>query len=496
MERLACVDLPEFPLQLLLAKHPEWKKLPSAVVAHDKPQGEIQLASPEARAAGVLPGMRYAQGLSLAVGLRAAEVPAGEVEAAIQVLANLLRRFSPDVEASKEEPGVFWLNAAGLLSIFQSFDHWAETIHSTLAAGGWRASVAVGFRRFAVYVIAKGHEDILVLPDANAEEAAFYEVPLSAMALHPPLRDTLLKLGILTMGEFVRLPPAAVRRRFGSEAACFHALARGETFDPFAPEFPAEIAACTIMPENPESNSVCILSAIQEHLEPLLAKLAARNEALRELEVSFLLERHGERTDFIRPAEKTLDESLIMDLLRLKLEGFPLPAPAKEITLIAHGTPAAQHQIRLFLKAPKRDMAAANRALARIRSELGEHTVVRARLQEGHLPETRFTWEQLTCLPKANPAPVRTAAMVRRLYSRPAFMASRPRQESRPALDRIFGAVNHSWGPYVISGQWWHSSDGHAIHRCYYFLETAGGSTLWVYYDSRLKQWFLHGQVE
>ena len=62
MERLACVDLPEFPLQLLLSRHPEWKRLPAAVVAQDKPQGEILMVSPEARAAGVLPGMRYAAG--------------------------------------------------------------------------------------------------------------------------------------------------------------------------------------------------------------------------------------------------------------------------------------------------------------------------------------------------------------------------------------------------------------------------------------------------
>src|SRR5512140_154420 len=114
MERLACVDLPEFPLQLLLARHPEWKRLPAAVVAEDKPQGEILWVSPGARAAGVLPGMRYAQGLSLATGLRAAEVSAEEVQAEVRELADLLRHFSPEVETSEEEPGIFWINAAGL----------------------------------------------------------------------------------------------------------------------------------------------------------------------------------------------------------------------------------------------------------------------------------------------------------------------------------------------------------------------------------------------
>jgi protein ImuB len=94
MERLACIDLPEFPLQLLLSLHPEWKGLPAAVVAKDKPQGEILVVSPEARSAGVLPGMRYAEGLSLAASLRAGEISASEVRAEVMELAELLRQFS------------------------------------------------------------------------------------------------------------------------------------------------------------------------------------------------------------------------------------------------------------------------------------------------------------------------------------------------------------------------------------------------------------------
>jgi protein ImuB len=40
-DRLACVDLPAFALQLLLKRHPEWRAYPAAVVAEDKPQGLV-----------------------------------------------------------------------------------------------------------------------------------------------------------------------------------------------------------------------------------------------------------------------------------------------------------------------------------------------------------------------------------------------------------------------------------------------------------------------
>src|SRR5688500_11565108 len=73
-DRLACVDLPAFPLQLLLKRHPEWSAYPAAVVAEDKPQGLILQVNENARRFGVLPGLRYAAGFSLARGLRAGEV--------------------------------------------------------------------------------------------------------------------------------------------------------------------------------------------------------------------------------------------------------------------------------------------------------------------------------------------------------------------------------------------------------------------------------------
>ncbi len=403
----------------------------------------------------------------------------------IAKLADFLRGFPPDVEVSEDEPGVFWVNAAGLLRLFPSLDLWAKEIHGALIARGWRVSVVVGFRRFAVYAVARAREGILVLESPDEEEAVLRQVPLSVLAVDASLRDTLAKLGIHTLGEFMGLPAAAIRRRFGDGAARLHALARGEVFDPLAPVFPVEPIACTIIFDALEGNSVRLLFMVQEHLRPLLTKLAEQREVLRELEVRFLLDCHEERTDRIRPAEATLNEALILELLRLRLEGFPLMAPAREIGLTVHGVPASTEQVRLFLKAPRRDLAAANRALARIRAELGEEAVVRARLTEGHLPEERFTWEPLSHLSKAHPNPEGRPVLVRRLYSRHTSMG-RPQR----------GRVIHSCGPYLLSEGWWRNPDGQAIYRRYYFLETQSGALLWVYYDSQRQQWLLQGRVE
>src|ERR1043166_7895420 len=108
LDRLACVDLPAFPLQLLLKHHPDWAAYPAAVVAEDKPQGLILWINDKARQMGVLPGMRYTTGFSLTPALRAGEVSQTEIDQTITEPTRRLIKFSPEVEPSFHEPGVFW----------------------------------------------------------------------------------------------------------------------------------------------------------------------------------------------------------------------------------------------------------------------------------------------------------------------------------------------------------------------------------------------------
>ena len=123
--RLACVDLPAFPLQLLLRRHPDWAGHPAAVVAQDKPQGLVLWVNESARRQGVLPGLRYAAAFALASTLRAGEVSPAENEKAVADLTQRLMRFTPEVEPAAQEPGVFWLNGAGLQRLYASPKQWA-----------------------------------------------------------------------------------------------------------------------------------------------------------------------------------------------------------------------------------------------------------------------------------------------------------------------------------------------------------------------------------
>ncbi len=492
---MACANIPAFPLQLLLQRHPEWATHPVAVVAEDSPQGVILWVNEKARRVGVLPGLRYAAGLSLVAGLRADVVPPAEIEGEVAGLTERLRRFTPEVEPSIEEPGVFWLNVAGLHRLYPSLEAWARAVRADLRGAGFRAAVVVGFTRFGSYAVAKVRQGTLVFDDPTRERAAAQQIPLDRLDLAPDFRDTLGKLGVRTVGALLSLPGGGLLERFGPEAHRLHRLASGEQWAPLQPAPPEEPIRQTLGLDDPETDQMRLLFLIKRLLHPMLAALAIRGEALAELELRFLTDGAGWRDERVRPAAPSLDATQLTDLLRLRLEALALAAGVVQIELTARGVPATREQLRFFTERPERDLEAANRALARLRAEFGDEAVVRARLTDGHLPEASFAWEPLLRVTLPRPEPRAPRTLVRRIFAKPVPLPPGPRptrDDGWLLLGPEYGSVVKLHGPYVISGGWW----GRETHREYHFAETRRGDLLWVYYDRRRRQWFLQGCVE
>lgn len=495
MDRMACVDLPDFPLQLLLRRHPDWRIRPAAVVDCDKPQGQILWVNERARSFRILPGMRYAAALALAGDLRASVVPTNEIERAVVSLTRRLVRFTPGVEPAENEPGTFWLDASGLERLYDSLSGWGEGIRSDLKGAGLEAAVAVGFRRFGTYAAARAKRGVVVFRDRGEEQAVARRVPLERLGVEPAIRVALSKLGVDTVGRFIELPADGLDRRFGPELGRLHRQATDALKVPLQPRRPQPPATERTCLDHPETNVARILKTIERLLHPLVATVAGRCRRLAGVQVGFRFERLGDHIERIRPAAPTLDVEQLLQLIRLRLEALrKLPDGVVEIVLVAQSAAATKKQTQLFAARARRDPDAANRALARVRAELGEDGVRVARLRDGHLPEGSFHWEPLERIAESRPRENATGRLVRRIYTKPVPLPSRPRQEPDGWILRGLeqGPVVRVQGPYVVSGGWWNR----AVRREYHFAETKKGELLWVYYDRPRRRWFLQGRVE
>ena len=495
MDPTACIDLPAFPLQLLLKKNPDWHAHPAAVVEADTPQGTILWINEKARAAGIATGMRYAAGLSLAAGLRAAVVSKKDIDDEITSLAELMRRFTPGVEPSRDEPGVFRLDAKGLERLFGSLSEWASSLHAEIVRAGFVASLAVGFDRFACYAVVKGRRAVSISSSPEDERRAARATRLDRLALPAAARDTLARLGVLTVGAFVDLPLDGVGVRFGPDVRRLHRLASGALTEPLKPEHPDAPTMRRLILDDPESDASRIVTRIAEALPPMLDEIGRTGRALARLTIGFRFERLGEHVETIEPAAPTLALPVLVELIRLRLQAVrKLPDGVMEIALLAGATPAAQKQKDLFAVSKRRDLDAGARALARLKAAFGDDAVVRAELRDAHLPESRFAWVPVTALTPARPRPVDEPRLVRRIRTTPVPLPPRERHEPDGWLLRGLkqGPVVRINGPYAINGYWWRRP----VSRDYHFAETKSGETMWVFYDRGMNRWFLQGGVE
>lgn len=505
MERQACAEIPALPLQLLLRRHPEWQRYPGAVVADDAPQSPVLWVNGPARQGGVVPGLRYAAALAILPDLRADVVPEADIARAVDGVADVLRRFSPHVEPSREEPGVFWLDASGLDRLHDSLTGWAEGIRTDLARAGYEAVIAVGFTRFGTYAAARGARGVRVFADTGEERAAGRSVALHHLHLPPETLVALARLGVRTVNDLLRLPAGGLLERFGPVVERLHRQASGDLWTPLMPLPAVEPVRRHLVLDAPETDAQRLLFTIKHLLHPMLARLAVRGQALAVLDLRLRLGTGGWSAEVIRPASATLDAVRLADLVRLRLETARVTAGITEIYLGTDGVPATPEQIALLGERPARDLEAGTRAIDRLRARYGDDVVVCAALRDGHLPEARFGWIPMTQVAQPRPHRCETRSLVRRIFERPLPI---PAHDAVPGEPSAAAAPPAVAGPFIISGGWWAApppilrgtsgrEDGvRETHRTYYFIEGARGELWWVFYDQLRGRWYLHGQVE
>lgn len=335
---------------------------------------------------------------------------------------------------------------------------------------------------------------VWVIPDPHTESRFAASVPLSALAIHPDLRDHLHVLGVDTLGQFAKLPASELTSRFGEHATRLHRLLC-DRWTPLQPRKLVDPVTKEIQLEPPDAEYMRLLFGLKGALHELMGTLAERDQALRALHLHLHLDHAPTHDEHIEPARPTLDVPMLVDLVRLRLESISLPAAVEAVVVELEGVEASRRQIELFRTHQRRDLESAGRALARVRALFGPASVTRATLRPAHLPEASYAWEPISQIgfPRhaRAPTPDAPAPLCRRFLSRPEPLPPRPRHEPEAWLGRR-STVARLHGPYRVSGGWWVRT----VERDYYFVEMKNGEVLWVFFDRPRRRWFLHATVD
>lgn len=506
MDRLACVSIPAFELQLLIKRFPSWQEIPAAVISEAKPLGRVVAANRSALKAGVRPDMRYAQALSLRPDLQAAVIAPQERFSAQEEISSLLYEFAPTVEPARfAHSTIFWLDVRGFSRLYRSYTQWGEQLLESLKRFGFLGACSIGWSRLGTFAAAQKPGEVRLFDTPEEEARATRNTAVRYLPIAPFVKERLTHLGIRTVEEFLQLPQGGVRSRFGKSVDRMYTIStQGEGMPvqgspPTEPNRVRRVCMPSLRRVTP------ILENIGELLREVSEKAARRRSRIRSITVRLRDESGAVRVEELTPAEPTRDDALLRKLCELRLSRLSWAEPVEEIVVEAEEERGRLEQQDLFIHTPKRRPERGRRALALLQARLGSSSVSRAELLDSHLPEGAFLWHSFDLqrlgrvlptdplrelidadavdkgageLGAADPETARAVQLVRRIFLGSAGKPTRCSKELG--------------GPYAVSSRWWLTP----MEREYQYRELEDGFIEWCYYDAEKRSWAVQGSVE
>jgi nucleotidyltransferase/DNA polymerase involved in DNA repair len=326
--RIGCVLIQSLAVQLALSVDPGMRGQPVVIGGLPFEAKPVHDASPEAAASGVKLGMPLHEAHTLCPEARFLPCDDKKCEEIFEKVVDILERFSPLVEV--EKPGCAYLDVSGI----QSELSLAQEVLAAISGTGLRAHLGISSGRFFSWAAAftsKPEVAVIVPPGEEKEFIAPFSIdflPCSAET-----KERLQMLGIRFIGELSRFPREALAAQFGSEGILIYELTCGIDQTPLMPRKKPQVIAEGTELDPPATTDIEMLQSCQSLLDRLLPEVRAEGKACREVlvKVSFAL---GELWEKKLPLkEATSSKDIILNRIRVWLEGVKFPAPATEVRL-------------------------------------------------------------------------------------------------------------------------------------------------------------------
>jgi protein ImuB len=501
------LHLPLLSLESFAAGLPQASTQPLALMdAH-----HIVSADAQAQALGVMPGMKRATALSLAPHLLLGQADAWRDAQALQSVAHAALAFTPVVCLSM--PAGVLLEVQSTLRYFGGLEALVDRLLDTLAPLGHRLHCVSAPTAHGAALLSQLHER-LHCADRHALQRSLEASPLAVLATAEQHVQTLLGMGLRSLGDLRQLPRSGVARRFGQGLLDEMDRAFGDRPDPRDPIVLPPVFRSELELFARADTTEQLLHGAQVLLARLVAWLsgqhafAARFRLLMKHEARWRHDGAAPLTTLeVALAEPSRDATHMLALLRERLGALQLPAPTLELALESDDISRRPPPNAELFPTPQSERAGLTRLIERLQARLGREQVQCLAPVADHRPEcaTRVAPADPALMGRGEGAG-RTGAALRdppdpqRTLTRPLWLLPEPQvlkeRQSRPLLEGE--ALQLLVGPERIETGWW---DGGLAERDYFIGQTAEGALVWLY-RARLDRdaargvqgWFLHGR--
>lgn len=425
---VAVAALPRLPLELVHARAGRHRAQPASshgvrgVVLDDTaPSGAFLLrsvsvlvdASDDARALGVVPGMRVVDAQLHAPALQLDVVHQDALAAELSVVAEVLLACAPVVEpvapqltsglpmaaVALDLSGMVRPVARILLDVQRACARLGHAA-AVVASPGTRLSLALALD------LARRTPDARLEVRPHEVPAALAALPVDALALPGELAASLHALGARTAADVARLLPRGGVERLGASAKPLLDVLEARHL-PLRGVRPAERVVERIELEHPILEVEPLLFVLAPLCSRLCIRARARRERVAEVALTLARKRAEPVVLVVAFPQPLADDKAVLRALQVQLERAALEGPVDALTLeatrLAHRAP---QQLALEPGARAEVLAedALHGLLAELTAELGQGRVGCLTLTDAPVPErmTRLAWPA--------PAPLRMAS--------------------------------------------------------------------------------------
>jgi protein ImuB len=403
-------------------------------------------------------------------------------------------RFTPSVAV--DLPDGLFLDATGCSHLWGGDEFYLSTIVEKLNTRGYDVRIAMADTIGVAWAVARFGKDSFVIEKGKHIEAIL-SLPSEALRLEADIVERLHKLGLHSIGQFIGMPRAALRRRFGQHFIHRLNLVMGreeELFEPIQPIPPyQERLPCL----DPIVNATGIEIALDRLLRILCQRLQREQKGLRQSVFKcYRVDGKMEQLEIgtHRPSHSVTH---LFKLFEIKISTIE---PGLGIELfVLEATKVEDHysfQEKLWEGVGNLEDERLSELVDRLTSKGGVQAI-RYLPDEHYWPERSFKPASTLCEKLTTKWRTDRLRPFQLLPSPEKIEVTAPIPDYPPMTFQHKGKLHRIMkadGPERIEQEWWLQR---GEHRDYYQVEDEEGQRYWLFrlghYNDEKYQWFIHG---
>jgi protein ImuB len=493
-------------------RQPAFSNIPFVLAIPDHGRKIITAANLLAQNQGIEAGMVVADAKAIFPSLKVIDDDLSLPEKLLKSIAKFCIRYTDAVAI--DLPDGLILDVTGCAHLWGGEKNYIAEINARLSNRGYDVRATMADTVGCAWAIAHFGGSFPIIEKGKQMEALL-SLPPSALRLEPEVTDRLYKLGLRKISQFINMPRAALRRRFGQFTILRLDQALGNADEPIHPIIPIE----PFRERLPCLEPIVTLTGIEIALERLLEaqgeRLKAEGKGIRKVVFSCYRVDGKEQKVEIGTSRATANPKHLFKLFAEKIQNIE-PALGIELFMLeaVKTEKIINRQEQIWSSTGGLGDPAIAELIDRLTNRFGPSPIKRYVPDEHHWPERSFKpvvnlFESIVggwpLAVGSNPLAVggwRLAVGRPRpitLLSKPEpIEVTAPIPDYPPMLFRyknVLHKIKKADGPERIEAEWW-ISDGR--HRDYYAVEDEAGGRYWIfraghYAADRSPAWFIHG---